>query len=110
MCLPWSVRDLYVTGDGWTDDTARGYMEVSPEDFENLLKAREYERRDGASRVLHEDEYMQTRKHLRVATSYYWEGSTSYTFLATDSSRTWVYFEYARGLTLQGRELGWWRE
>lgn len=43
--LPGSARNLVVSVDAWTDYVVRGYMEVSPEDFEKVIGARRYDRR-----------------------------------------------------------------
>ena len=94
-CLPWSARNLQIREDSWTDYVVRGYVELSPADFERLLKAREYHRQDYEKTSPIDEGPVSKEKQLYGTTHYYWHDKTSYVSLETDAGRSWVYFTYS---------------
>lgn len=92
--LPWSARNLIVNRDVWTDYVVRGYIEVSPEDFERIIQSRVYERRHHPDFPLSE-EPLPTGRKLTSGISYYWDQGDSYCELKCDATRSWIWFAYS---------------
>lgn len=92
--LPWSTKSLSISVDAWTDYVVRGYVEVSPADFEKVIQARGYERDDHKERLLNEEPLPQGRK-LYATTAYRWSDGVAYSNLETDSSKSWIWFSYS---------------
>lgn len=92
--LPWSAHNLLINADVWTDYVVRGYLEISPKDFERLIQARAYECRDHPDFPLSE-EPVPTGRNLTSGISYYWVEGESRCELKCDGTRSWVWFAYS---------------
>ncbi len=92
--LPWSARNLIVNRDVWTDYVVRGYLEISPEDFERIIQSRAYEFSDHANFPLSE-EPLPNERNLTSGISYYWVQGDSRCELKCDATRSWIWFAYS---------------
>lgn len=90
--LPRSVRHLDITVDAWADYVVKGYVEVSPQDFDRILQARAYVHSISPAHLI----AATPKRPARTSTStYYWRDGSTFATLEADDSRTWLAFEYS---------------
>jgi hypothetical protein len=92
--LPWSARNLLVSADAWTDYVVRGYIEVTPEDFESIVSARAFDRMDHSEHALSEKP-LPAGRLLTSTRSYYWNKGVSHCKIECDATRSWIWFLYS---------------